>query len=559
MEQAKRQSFFKLNKQEAAVGTGGASSSSHLSSNFDSDQDQVNVVIKNKCDRANLEEKVNLKSFFKLNKQEASVDNKGASSSRHLSRNFDTDQDWARVVVKNNYERVKLDEKVNLKSFSKLSKQEAPVGKKGASSSRLLSSESDQDQAEVAIKNKCERAKLEEKVITKSFFKLNKLGASAGIKGASSLRHLSSNFDSDQEQAKMKVVLKNNRETAKEDGNDDPQQSSRALSTEEVAARMRTVFESGLSIHFSGEVMEACKAVSTSLFPHQQVALAWMCRHENKETDGMRGGILADDMGLGKTLTVISLIMTNFWDGKPMAKPELGYSRPPFNTDHKGPGRKKNCGSSRPKVSLDNAGVGSKMVGGGNKKTTIGGLFSKFNVRDSDKENKNSFKFKKKVESKKHFIDDSSDSSDNPNEDSDVSDDEFDKMLSLKSPLFKPSTKDLFKKEEIVSEDDYSSSDEKKWSMIPTKIEFEPKLNTDGFLDSSEDENTGGCLKGNKKRKASSSNTNIKRNSAVKKLKTGHSVDIHDDESDTSLPEVFPSTSVSPVSGIGRRELETSS
>merc|ERR1719370_1894651 len=432
MEQAKRQSFFKLNKQEAAVGTGGASSSSHLSSNFDSDQDQVNVVIKNKCDRANLEEKVNLKSFFKLNKQEASVDNKGASSSRHLSRNFDTDQDWARVVVKNNYERVKLDEKVNLKSFSKLSKQEAPVGKKGASSSRLLSSESDQDQAEVAIKNKCERAKLEEKVITKSFFKLNKLEASAGTKGASSLRHLSSNFDSDQEQAKMKAVLKNNRETAKEDGNDDPQQSSRALSTEEVAARMRTVFESGLSIHFSGEVMEACKAVSTSLFPHQQVALAWMCRHENKETDGMRGGILADDMGLGKTLTVISLILTNFWDGKPMAKPELGFIRPPFSTGQKGPGRKQNCVS---KLSLESASVGKKI---GGKKTTIGGLFAKFNGNESEKENTSTFKFKEKVKSKKkHFIDDSDES----NEYSEESEDEFDES------------------EEVSSEDDHSSSE----------------------------------------------------------------------------------------------------
>ena len=30
------------------------------------------------------------------------------------------------------------------------------------------------------------------------------------------------------------------------------------------------------------------------------------------------GGILADDMGLGKTLEVISLIVTNFYNGKPL-------------------------------------------------------------------------------------------------------------------------------------------------------------------------------------------------------------------------------------------------
>ena len=43
------------------------------------------------------------------------------------------------------------------------------------------------------------------------------------------------------------------------------------------------------------------------------------------------GGILADDMGLGKTLEIISLIVTNFYDGKPLVtladrKPESAYS-----------------------------------------------------------------------------------------------------------------------------------------------------------------------------------------------------------------------------------------
>jgi len=32
----------------------------------------------------------------------------------------------------------------------------------------------------------------------------------------------------------------------------------------------------------------------------------------------VKGGILADDMGLGKTLSIISLIVTNYRDGKPL-------------------------------------------------------------------------------------------------------------------------------------------------------------------------------------------------------------------------------------------------
>ena len=41
------------------------------------------------------------------------------------------------------------------------------------------------------------------------------------------------------------------------------------------------------------------------------------------------GGILADDMGLGKTLTVLSLILSNFHDCKPLARPVFGYKREP--------------------------------------------------------------------------------------------------------------------------------------------------------------------------------------------------------------------------------------
>ena len=56
-------------------------------------------------------------------------------------------------------------------------------------------------------------------------------------------------------------------------------------------------------------------------------ALAWMSGRENKENVGLRGGILADDMGLGKTLTVISLILTNYHDGRPLARPTFGHQR----------------------------------------------------------------------------------------------------------------------------------------------------------------------------------------------------------------------------------------
>jgi len=83
------------------------------------------------------------------------------------------------------------------------------------------------------------------------------------------------------------------------------------------------------------------------LFPHQKQALAWMIARENAKDlppfwkeqtiNGRKGyfnsatnfatttrpscvlgGVLADDMGLGKTLEVISLIVTNFYNGKPL-------------------------------------------------------------------------------------------------------------------------------------------------------------------------------------------------------------------------------------------------
>ena len=70
------------------------------------------------------------------------------------------------------------------------------------------------------------------------------------------------------------------------------------LTTAQKSERIRTMFQSGLDIHFSGTEMEGCRAIKTDLFPHQRVALAWMFKHENEESDGMLGGILADDMGM---------------------------------------------------------------------------------------------------------------------------------------------------------------------------------------------------------------------------------------------------------------------
>ena len=47
-----------------------------------------------------------------------------------------------------------------------------------------------------------------------------------------------------------------------------------------------------------------------------------MAKRENRfeGANGVTGGILADDMGLGKTLSVISLLMTNFHDTRPLAR-----------------------------------------------------------------------------------------------------------------------------------------------------------------------------------------------------------------------------------------------
>ncbi|KAK0069593.1 helicase-like transcription factor [Biomphalaria pfeifferi] len=108
---------------------------------------------------------------------------------------------------------------------------------------------------------------------------------------------------------------------------------------------------------------EASLAVKTQLYPHQKQALNWMICKENKDSlppfwvqrghlymntlsrkktaekpKSIYGGILADDMGLGKTLEMISLIVTNFVNGKPIAEPMSGYTRDSFvKTSKTGP------------------------------------------------------------------------------------------------------------------------------------------------------------------------------------------------------------------------------
>ena len=155
------------------------------------------------------------------------------------------------------------------------------------------------------------------------------------------------------------------------DGNSEPDSSvlkvEQQISNEEISKRLMLAFESSLSIHLAGEEKDACNAICTKLFHHQKLALNWMIEHENNANDGMRGGILAgkneqvrkilknqsfigqskvnymyvhmitclslqsDDMGLGKTLTVIALILTNFWDNRPLTIRKQNYVRPNFS------------------------------------------------------------------------------------------------------------------------------------------------------------------------------------------------------------------------------------
>ncbi|XP_059078743.1 helicase-like transcription factor isoform X2 [Tigriopus californicus] len=99
------------------------------------------------------------------------------------------------------------------------------------------------------------------------------------------------------------------------------------LNDDQVAKQLREMFEPSLQLHENGKYLKACQAIKTKLYPHQMFALAWMAHRENNKMDGVRGGILADDMGLGKTLSILALILGNFHDSRPMARPQPGFTR----------------------------------------------------------------------------------------------------------------------------------------------------------------------------------------------------------------------------------------
>ena len=369
------------------------------------------------------------------------------------------------------------------------------------------------------------------------------------------------------------------------------------LDREAVTRRMQGVFQSGLEIHFSGEEMEACRAIATPLFPHQRVALAWMFRHENAETDGMRGGILADDMGLGKTLTVIALIFTNHWDGKPMAKPDIGYTRPPLTVNSgTSRGRKGKVGFKQPFSSKTathhqfngQAGAGWKPKGGQHvegvgakakaKKSTITNVFDKFKKVNGNGDDARNGKFSFQ---KDRFIAD--DSSEDDSEGSmkdfidDQSSDEFDDMTkSKKSSSMQEKKTMVFERMASSSEGDSEDEDFKKMSteeqmlaMIPRSLdgicdiddldsdseELNPRLNLDGFLDESDgdDDDCKRMAEDAKEVSAESDNSDVEPE-AEKSKKREHSDDGSEEsppkrsksnspaeemyESDASLPEV---------------------
>ncbi|KAF0293711.1 Helicase-like transcription factor [Amphibalanus amphitrite] len=88
----------------------------------------------------------------------------------------------------------------------------------------------------------------------------------------------------------------------------------------------QAVSERWAAVQRSLKEVEPCSAVASRLYPHQKQALGWMMKRESSGAvaegpDAVCGGILADDMGLGKTLQVISLILTHFKAGRPLAVP----------------------------------------------------------------------------------------------------------------------------------------------------------------------------------------------------------------------------------------------
>ena len=279
---------------------------------------------------------------------------------------------------------------------------------------------------------------------------------------------------------------------------------------------MQEALQPGLDIAVLQEEMEACKAIKTRLFPHQRAALAWCVNHEGIRTDGIVGGLLADDMGLGKSLVVLSLILTNFHDGRPLAKPELGFKRQPFGVKFAGGGGKGKVGLGwKPKGSQTAEGkVGKKIA-----KASSTCVFNKFGLKGSgeDKENRFSFGVKKKAGNRDKFIDESSEEDENNSEDEgslkdfiaddEETDDEFDDMATKKSSLNEKNTKVKSLVIESSDEDDIELR-ERLSAMMPSVIisedeegdvKLNPKLNLDGFMTDSDSEDDQRVLKKNKK------------------------------------------------------------
>ena len=283
---------------------------------------------------------------------------------------------------------------------------------------------------------------------------------------------------------------------------------------------MQEALQPGLDIAVLQEEMEACKAIKTKLFPHQRAALAWCVSHEGIRTDGIVGGLLADDMGLGKSLVVLSLILTNYHDGRPLAKPELGFKRQPFGGKLGGGGGKGKVGLGwKPKGSQTAEGkVGKKIA-----KASSTCVFNRFGLKGSeeDKENRFSFGVKKNAGSRDKFIDDSSEEEEDNSEegslkdfivDDEESDDEFDDMATKKSSLKEKRAKVESLANDSSDEEDIElkelSKTERLSAMVPSviisedeeeEVKINPKLNLDGFMTDSDSEDEQKMKKKKKK------------------------------------------------------------
>ena len=271
-----------------------------------------------------------------------------------------------------------------------------------------------------------------------------------------------------------------------------------------LSQQMQRVLQPGLDIAVLQEEMEACLAVKTRLFPHQRRALSWCVNHEKIPTDGIAGGLLADDMGLGKSLVVISLILTNFHDDRPLVKPELGFIRPPFGGNLK---------SGKGKVGLGWKPKGAQIVEGqvGNKvkkRASSTSLFNRFGAGGSKEDKENRFSFgsnERRLPRRSKFIDGSSEEENDDLGDKDFiaddedEDDEFDAMASKKSFLKEKSLRvesiviESSDEEDVVLKE--LSQSERQSAMMPTLITSDEeeeklnlKLNLDGFMTDSESE-----------------------------------------------------------------------